>query len=118
MSYVTAVGNASRVSPDGKRVIVSTFPEKCLHADGAGDELAGRAKEIVQDWFSGNPHPRVTAENLDCWRDEDGRGAVPTQSSPYGGHHGLGREMGESQTRSEAAGPSDTVPAGVESVRV
>jgi eukaryotic-like serine/threonine-protein kinase len=27
MSYVTAVGNAYDVSPDGKRVIVSTFPE-------------------------------------------------------------------------------------------
>lgn len=27
MNYVTAIGNAYDVSPDGQRVIVSTFPE-------------------------------------------------------------------------------------------
>ncbi len=41
-----------------------------------------------------------------------------TGETHMGGRHCLGRPMGESQTRSEAAGPSDTVPAGVERVRV
>lgn len=32
--------------------------------------------------------------------------------------YSFGREVGVTQTRSEAAGPRDTVPEGVESVRV